>query len=140
MDPLTILQLALKYGPIVKEIIDAAESNSTIVDRIKTLSSPLATLLEGIGSTLFPNAKSQLHVAAGAIAAFDPNVTKWVQSALNQLLTPSPNLVVDGIYGQMTKAAVTQLQTNLGLTADGWAGQLTQAAIATALAKLAPTP
>lgn len=139
MEPLAILQLALKYGPLVKEILDAAESNFSIVEKLKALSAPLANLLEGIGSKMFPEAQPALHVAAGAMAAFDPNVIKWVQGSLNVLLDPSPNLAVDGIPGPRTKAAVKRIQEKLGLSLiDGWAGQLTQAAIATALAKLAP--
>ena len=71
-----------------------------------------------------------------AVAAFDPDVTKWLQGSLNVLLDPSPNLVVDGRYGTMTRNAVEQLQTKLGLRVDGWAGEITKAAIAAALAKL----
>lgn len=138
MDPLTILQLALKFGPLVKEILDVAENNSAIVDKLRSLSAPLANLLETIGSNLFPKAKPALHIAAGAIAAFDPNVTKWIQGSLNTLLDPSPGLVVDGLYGPLTAGAVERVQKMLGLTVDGWAGKLTQAAIATALAKLTP--
>jgi len=55
---------------------------------------------------------------------------------LNKLVTPSPNLVVDGIYGPKTREAVEAAQKKLGVTVDGWAGEITQGAIQTALSKL----
>ena len=63
-------------------------------------------------------------------------MTKWLQGSLNVLLDPSPNLVIDGRYGPMTRNAVEQLQAKLGLKVDGWAGEITKAAVAAALAKL----
>lgn len=135
MNPLSILQLAFQYGPAVKAILDEASSNDSIVTKITALSQPLAAVLQGVGLQFFPQAAPALHVAAGAVAAFDPNVTKWVQGALNNLVTPSPNLVVDGIYGPKTKAAVEALQAKLGLKVDGWAGTVTQAAITALLSK-----
>ena len=77
-----------------------------------------------------------MRVFAGAIGAFDPNVTKWLQDALNKLVKPSPKLEVDGIYGPKTVAALEALQQSLGLKVDGLAGQLTQAAIIAELGKL----
>lgn len=136
MDWLSIVQLAIQYGPIVKGILDAGVSNQGIVATIKQDAAPVAPLLERIGSQLMPKAAPTLHVLAGAIAAFDPNTTKWLQGSLNALLSPSPNLVVDGKYGPKTVAAVETLQAQLGLKVDGLAGQLTQAAISAALAKL----
>ena len=135
MDPLSLMQLAFTWGATIKEIIDKATSNDSIVEKITAISKPLATVLEGVGGQFFPQAKPQLQVAAAAMAAFDTDVTKWLQGSLNALLTPSPNLVVDGVYGPKTKAAVTALQQKLGLTVDGWAGKVTQAAITAALTK-----
>ena len=135
MDVLSIIQLAAGLAPTVKSIIDAATGNESIVTKIKDISAPLAGLLETVGETLFPKAAPALRVAAGAMAAFDPDVTKWIQGSLNVLVEPSPNLVVDGLYGPKTRAAVETLQMKLGLRVDGWAGSLTQAAIASVLAK-----
>ena len=61
---------------------------------------------------------------------------QWLQGALNKLIAPSPNLVLDGIYRRKTVAAVEALQAKLGLKVDGLAGQLTQVAILAELAKL----
>jgi murein L,D-transpeptidase YcbB/YkuD len=136
MDPLTILQLAIQYGPAVKAVIDAAMSNDDLLSKLKQVAAPLVPLLEQAGSKMFPNAAPALHAVGAALAAFDPNTTKWLQGALNSLVTPSPNLVVDGIYGPRTAKAVTDLQTQMGLRVDGIAGMITQAAIQAALGKL----
>lgn len=135
-DPLSILQLAIQYGPTVKSIWDTASSNADAVNKITSLSKPLAVLLEQIGMNLFPKAAPQIHLVGGIIAAFDPNVTKWLQGSLNQLIKPSPGLVVDGQYGPRTAAAVEKIQAQLGLTVDGLAGQVTQAAIQALMVKV----
>jgi len=134
MDPLTILQLAIQYGPIVKAAIDAAWSNDDLGTKIKEVAGPLVPILEKIGGDLFPKAAPVLHAVGGAMAAFDPNTTKWLQGALNSLLDPSPNLTVDGIYGPRTRDAVLKMQEKLGLRSDGLAGQITQGAIQALLA------
>ncbi len=133
---LNIIQLVVGLAPAIKGIYDAATTNTGVVDEIKKLSSPVATLLQQIGTEFFPKANPTIAIVGGLIAAFDPNTTKWLQGALNTLLTLNPLLVVDGQYGPKTKAAVEQMQTKLGLTVDGLAGKLTQAAIDAALAKL----
>lgn len=52
---------------------------------------------------------------------------KWLQTTLKALgFDPGP---IDGIYGNMTKAAVTAYQTARNLVADGWAGVATTAAL-----------
>jgi len=139
LDWLLIAQYAVQYGPLLKMAIDEAMSNDDLVTKVRKLAGPFAPLLEQIGGQLFPNVKPELHIAASVMAAFDPNITKWVQSSLNVLVTPSPNLEVDGLYGPLTRAAVSAYQTQLGLPADGWAGRLTQAAIDMAMSKVPMT-
>jgi len=138
MNILSIIQMAVQWAPAVKAVIDAAESNTSLISKIKDLSSPLASLLEGLGAEFFPKAAPELHIVGGVLAAFDPNTTKWLQGSLNAILgsTLNPQLVVDGIYGPKTRSAVEQLQAKLGLTVDGLAGAITQAAISALLAKL----
>ena len=138
MDWLTIIQLAMQWGPTVKAIIDEANTNDDIVTKLKHIAPDLAGVLETIGAQFFPKAASEIHIAAAAISAFDPSATKWIQGSINSIVVPSPNLVVDGQYGPKTRAAVEQLQAKLGLKVDGVAGMLTQAAITAALTTKAP--
>ena len=141
MDWLSLIPLFISATTSIKQIIDVANSNTDIVSRIKAEVPLVANALETYGSKLFPKAEPALHIAAAAMAAYDPNVTKWLQGSLN-VLSPTlglsaPNLQVDGIYGARTRAAVEAVQAKMGLTVDGWAGQITQAAIASALTKKA---
>ena len=55
-----------------------------------------------------------------------PEVTR-LQTALNAKLRPSPNLVPDGAFGNLTRQAVRRFQTANWLVVDGEAGQATQA-------------
>lgn len=135
MDWLALIPTLISAASTIKSIVDVANSNADVVTKITATLPTLAAALEKYGGDFFPNAKPELHIAAAAMTAFDPNVTKWLQGSLNALLDPSPNLVVDGSYGPKTKAAVERVQKQMGLTVDGWAGQLTQAAIMAALAK-----
>jgi peptidoglycan hydrolase-like protein with peptidoglycan-binding domain len=136
IDALTLIQLAIKYGPIIKEVIDVASSNEDLIARVKRVAAPLIPFLEDIGAKLFPKASPSLHIVGGILSAFDPNLTKWLQGSINTLVTPSPNLAVDGLYGPQTRAAVEKIQKQLNLLVDGIAGSITQAAIQSALAKL----
>jgi peptidoglycan hydrolase-like protein with peptidoglycan-binding domain len=52
-----------------------------------------------------------------------------VQGLLNFLGAAQPLLVVDGLFGPMTRAAVVQFQTRSGLVADGIVGPLTSRAL-----------
>jgi len=133
MDYLQILQLAIKYGPAVKGLIDVATSNADLVSKIRESVAPLAGVLEGLGAQFFPKVAPQIHIAAAAMASFDPNITAWVQKAINQFMSPTPPLVVDGVYGPKTRAAVEAFQAKYGLTVDGFAGQITQALISNLL-------
>ena len=135
MNWLSLIPVLMSAASTIKSLNDISNSNTDLVDKLKQGLPTLGTALEAIGGALFPKVAPQLKMAAGAMASFDPNVTKWLQGSLNSLLDPSPELAVDGIYGRLTKAAVERLQEKMGLTVDGWAGALTQAAISNALSK-----
>lgn len=135
---ISAVQLALQYAPQVEAIFEQSQTNESIVTEIENLSAPLASLLTGIGSTLFPKAAPAIAIVGGLVASFTPNLTKWLQGSLNTLLGPAliPPLVVDGSYGPKTNAAVEQLQAKYGLKVDGLAGSITQGLISALLAKL----
>lgn len=113
----------------IKDIIDVANDNDGIVKNVRQAVPKLASLLEDVGGFLFPKAEPQLRIAAAVMTQFNESATKGVQTALNALLDPSPKLVVDGLYGPKTKAAVERFQAQMGLDVDGWAGKMTKAAI-----------
>jgi peptidoglycan hydrolase-like protein with peptidoglycan-binding domain len=120
----------IKYAGIVKDILDTARNNPEIVSKLMEQAKPIVKFLTDMGAALFPNAAKDLQAVGGAIAAYDPNTTKWVQGAVNEIVKPVPPLVVDGVYGPMTRDGVIKLQGKLGLEkVDGLAGRITQAAI-----------
>src|SRR5262245_59692600 len=56
---------------------------------------------------------------------------KQLQQLLNQRLSPSPNLSVDGDFGARTEAAVRLYQASVGLGIDGVVGPRTWEALET---------
>lgn len=136
MNPLSILSLISTVVQLAGSVKAMLDQSTTTQDKLHELSSEIIPHLTEIGATLFPKVAPALQIVAAASAAFDPNITKWVQGSLNRILSLNPPLVVDGIYGAKTKAAVETFQTQLGLKVDGWAGDITQGAIQTALSKL----
>ena len=136
MDPLAVLTListAVQVAGSVKGLLD---QGGVTKQSLQTTVPQIIPQLAEIGAALFPKVPAEMQLVAAASATFDPNVTKWLQTALNKLLTPSPNLIVDGVYGPKTQEAVEAVQKKLGITVDGWAGEITQGAIQTALSKL----
>lgn len=132
------IALAIQWLPEIESIFQSSGTNETIVQRITDLSPTLANLLTGLGSELFPKAAPALAIVGGIVGSFSPNTTMWLQTSLNQLLGSalSPPLVVDGLYGPKTQAAVMQFQTANGLVVDGLAGTITQGIVDGLLAKL----
>jgi peptidoglycan hydrolase-like protein with peptidoglycan-binding domain len=125
----------IKYGSVVKDILDMAKSNSDVLAKLSEQAKPIIGFLEQYGAALFPNAAKDIQAVGGAIAAYDPNVVKWVQGAYNEIMKPLSPLTVDGIYGPLTRAAVSKLQEKFGLKVDGLAGRITQSAIDAYFAK-----
>lgn len=135
MDWLRLIPLIISSAANIKSLIDIATSNADLTIKLRQAVPYLIAALEQYAAALFPRVKPELRIAAAAMAAFDPNVTKWLQAALNALLDPSPGLAIDGIYGPRTRDAVEKFQDYIGFIIDGWAGTETQAAIQNALAE-----
>jgi lysozyme family protein len=136
MDPIAILTListSVQVAGTIKEMLD---KGGVTPQSFEAAVPQMVPQLARLGATLFPKVASEMQAVAAASATFDPNVTKWLQAALNKLLTPSPNLDVDGVYGPKTRDAVQVAQKKLAIPADGWAGEVTQGAIQAALTKL----
>lgn len=110
------------------------------IKRLWTLLSPVVTEARKAAPELWPLAQT-LAVALGvmeeqkpaeALASFN---TRWLQRSLKRL--GSPDLLVDGKYGDATTAAVKRFQTtHPPLAPDGWAGVQTCATIAIEIEKL----
>jgi shikimate 5-dehydrogenase len=136
MDPLTVLTLISTAVQVASNVKGLLDQGGATKQSLQTAVPHIIPQLASIGTALFPKVAPEKQVVAAASATFDPNVTKWLQAALNKLLTPSPNIVVDGVYGPKTREAVEAAQKKLGITVDGWAGEITQGAIQMALSKL----
>ncbi|HLP86829.1 MAG TPA: peptidoglycan-binding protein [Candidatus Paceibacterota bacterium] len=52
-----------------------------------------------------------------------------IQTVLNTVMIPSPNLVIDGVLGKKSIQAIQAFQELLGLTPDGKVGPLTRSAL-----------
>lgn len=91
-------------------------------------------IIRQIGAVLFPTLSPDEQFQA-AQTILDPVGVKKIQEKLNKL-GADPKLVVDGIYGEATKAAAKVVQKKFGLEEDGWVGRLTEAVIDAEIAKL----
>lgn len=132
MDPFllaNIIGLVATEGPKVMQIWSEATSNDSFTTKAKVIAPNLFPLLEQVGAATFPAAAPALHAIGGLITAL-PQATggAWLQTALNVYLgtaLTSP-LVVDGIIGKKTIAAVALAQAKLGIKQDGIAGMITR--------------
>ncbi len=126
--------------PTIKAAWDAAPKNSfqAVATAVQeSLPPALVKQLAEAGSQLFPNLSPEFHAAAAALVVAHPNNTAWSQSALNLLQSTGyvtfgapikdingkvvghVDLVVDGIYGPHTKAAIVAAQAKMGLPVTG---------------------
>jgi len=70
----------------------------------------------------------------GYVPAHPVGSVEWLQDALN--LLNHAELEVDEVYGEQTRAAVEQYQTDEDLKIDGWAGPETIARLVEQLSAL----
>lgn len=136
MDFATLIPWVLRLAPSVLSTLNTGVSFSSVLALFEQQAPALVPVFEQLGAKAFPKLAPALHAVAGIVVSFNPDFTKWVQNSVNALVTPSPNIVVDGHYGPKTQAAVIQLQTQLGLKPDGFVGDISSQVIQAALNKL----
>lgn len=150
MDPVTMLLNLIAGAPTlfgdiqkIPGMISEAGSNDDLVTKLKTLGPQTFGILTDLGGVALPQVKPALSAAAAAMTIFDSNSTKkWLQSSLNMYVKPSPLLVVDGIIGPKTNAAMAIAQDMLAkqfgipITTDSWAGMISRGLLQAAVAQL----
>lgn len=124
---LGMLPLIMRAVNLAQEISASGKSGGSVIDIIKSQGPEVLDLITEAGGALFPELSKEDQAQAGA-TRFDPAIVSKIQTKLNEL-GATPALVVDGDYGKLTKAAVTEFQKKNNLEADGWAGPLTQAVL-----------
>lgn len=136
-DIFKLLPLLFQAIELVGPIREAIRQGQSALDVLKTKGPDVIGIVQGIGAALFPDLSADNQTQAGALKVFDQPTVRWIQETLNNL-GASPVLVVDGSYGPLTKAEVTEFQqAHPPLDVDGWAGRQTQAALQDALSKIA---
>lgn len=138
MDLFKFLPLLMRILQILPQILDAQKSGTSIFTLLQKFAPDVIGILTGIGGSLFPELPAGSQAQAGGLM-MDPVKVRLIQGQINTLGLANPPLIVDGSYGQMTKAAVTAFQIAHNVTpADGWAGDVTTAALQTEINKLKP--
>lgn len=129
---LPLLFKIVQYGPQIRAAIEAGTS---VLQAVNNAAPEVKPLLEWVGKEVFPTLSGQdAQYAAGGMI-FHYERTRQMQKDLNTLGVVQPPLEEDGIYGPLSKAAVTKFQQeHPPLEVDGWAGPETTQAIANAIA------
>lgn len=117
------LPLIMKAVSAGQQIASAVKGGASIKAIFEQQGPEVMDLIKQAGEQLFPNLTPPQQIEAGA-QRFSMELTKKIQAQLNKV---GASLDVDGAYGALTKAAVSDFQTKNGLDVDGWAGPLTQA-------------
>lgn len=126
---------------LLDKIKTALAGGKGILQVLGELGTNMVEFFTEFAKTLFPNLGPEQQAAAG-VTMFDRAATRITQTSMNRLqeasvITFGTALIVDGHYGPLTKAAVTEFQKKFNLEADGWSGRLTNAIRDVELAKLA---
>jgi len=125
MSIMSIVSLVSGLIPIATQIGQLWQSSAgfgAIANAI--MKSPALKSLEEFGASLFPSADKKIQAVLAAVHLGYPESTKWAQTSLNIIqttgfITFGTPLVVDGMFGSKTFAAVVVLQAKLGLPVTG---------------------
>lgn len=102
------VNLAFKVFANRDKIADMYKQIKPLIPQITKVAPKVGDLIQQIDPDLLNQPQTSFSV-------------EWMQESLNKL-TDDVDLVVDGDYGELTRAAVKKFQEQNGLTADGWAG------------------
>lgn len=113
-----LIPVAQKIG----KIWESSGGFNAIAEEI--LNSGIINSLEEVGAQLFPQVEKKIQSVLAAIHLGYPDATKWIQKALNTIQATGyihfgDPLVVDGVFGPLTYAAVVVLQAKVGLKPTG---------------------
>ena len=102
------INLAFKVFANRDKIADMYKQIKPLIPQITKVAPKVGDLIQQIDPELLNQPQTSFSV-------------EWMQESLNKL-TDDVDLVVDGDYGEMTRAAVRKFQEQNGLEPDGWAG------------------
>ncbi len=125
-----VVGLGLKAFSLRAEIMALWADAQPIIDVIKLQLPKVISRGRELYARMMPEEQAML-AAQAPVATFD---ALWVQEKLKKLgYDPGP---LDGIHGQMSRAAVRKFQVEHDLLPDEWPGRETVIAIGVALAGL----
>lgn len=133
MDIIALLPIIFRLIELLPRLQATLAEKQSVPELVTKLAPDLLPILQQIGGQLFPGLSLASQASVGALA-FDPDRVRWIQASMNKLT--GSTLVVDGHYGNATKAAVTAFQQKHGLEPDGWAGNATSSAMEAELKKV----
>ena len=138
--------------PLVQSVANAwGSSTGNSLQKVASVisSSPIVNELASIGGALFPSLDPTLHAAAAALLAAESHTGAgaWVQAALNIAQTAgvvqftgtgasgNTPLIVDGIWGPHSQAALKAFQAAMKLPVTGMYADAEFSALQALLAK-----
>jgi peptidoglycan hydrolase-like protein with peptidoglycan-binding domain len=125
MNMMAILSLVAGLIPIATKIGQLWQSSAGFSAIAQAIASSSAiTELESVGAAIWPAADKAVQKVLAAIHLAAPQSTQWAQTSLNTIqaagvISFGAPLVVDGVFGPKTFAAVVVLQAKVGLKPTG---------------------
>jgi len=124
---LTIINALIGFLPVAQKVAKLWHDSagfSAISEAVAGAAPAVLKTIDDWAAQMFPSVEAAARRVLGAIHMWAPQSTQWVQTSLNTIQSTGlihfgDPLVVDGIFGNKTFAAVVVLQTKLGLKITG---------------------
>lgn len=124
---LTIINALIGFVPIAQKVAQLWKTSagfSAIAGEITGAAPAVLKTIDDWAAQMFPAVEATARRVLGAIHMWAPESTRWLQQSLNTIQATGfihfgDPLVVDGIFGNKTFAAVVVLQSKLGLKITG---------------------